>query len=119
MTPDASLGPDGAQVSWHGFADYLRRALHAVADQIEPQADGLAAVRARIPGRPRHWRPPAGAYAAGPDPAGTARRRERRLGVPDWRGTRGIERADGELPASFGIKRSGRRRLGRAPFLAR
>ena len=47
--PDAGLGPDGTQVGWHGFAEYLRRALHAFADQIEPQADGLAPIRARIP----------------------------------------------------------------------
>ena len=49
MTPDAGLGPDSAQAGWHGFAEYLRRALHAVADQIEPQDDGLAPIRARIP----------------------------------------------------------------------
>jgi hypothetical protein len=55
MTPDAGPGPDaagpgpdGAQASGHGFAEYLRRALHAVADQIEPQADGLAPIRAGI-----------------------------------------------------------------------
>jgi hypothetical protein len=48
MTPDAGLGPDGAQVSWHGFAEYLRRALHTAAEQVEPQQDGLAPIRARI-----------------------------------------------------------------------
>ncbi len=48
MTPDAGLGPEGTQAGWHGFAEYLRRALHAVADQVEPQADGLAPIRARI-----------------------------------------------------------------------
>jgi hypothetical protein len=73
MTPDAGLGPDGAQASWHGFADYLRRTLHAVADQIEPQADGLAPIRARIPAgagdrRPaRRRRPGAGGCRATPD----------------------------------------------------
>ncbi len=74
MTPDAGLGPDGAQASWHGFADYLRRTLHAVADQIEPQADGLAPIRARIPGGPgtgdrrpaRRRRPGPGGYRAAP-----------------------------------------------------
>jgi hypothetical protein len=74
MTPDAGLGPDGAQVGWHGFADYLRRALHAVADQIEPQADGLAPIRARIPAGPgtgdrrpaRRRRPRSGGYGATP-----------------------------------------------------
>lgn len=48
MTPDAGLGPDGAQVSWHGFAEYLRRTLHTAAEQVEPQQDGLAPIRARI-----------------------------------------------------------------------
>jgi hypothetical protein len=72
MTPDAGLGPDGAQASWHGFADYLRRTLHAVADQIEPQADGLAPIRARVPG---------GTGAGERRPA--RRRRGRRPGVPD------------------------------------
>jgi hypothetical protein len=48
MTPDAGLGPDGTQVSWHGFAEYLRRALHNAAEQVEPQQDGLAPIRARI-----------------------------------------------------------------------
>jgi hypothetical protein len=48
MTPDAGLGPDGAQVGWHGFADYLRRALHTAAEQVEPQPDGLVPIRAKI-----------------------------------------------------------------------
>jgi hypothetical protein len=30
------------------FGDYLRRALHAAADQVEPHPDGLAPIRARI-----------------------------------------------------------------------
>ena len=30
------------------FGDYLRRALHAAADQVEPQPDGLIPIRARI-----------------------------------------------------------------------
>jgi hypothetical protein len=74
MTPDAGLGPDGAQAGWHGFADYLRQTLHAVADQIEPQADGLAPIRARIPAGPAagdrrpagRRRPRAGGYRATP-----------------------------------------------------
>jgi hypothetical protein len=74
MTPDAGLGPDGAQAGWHGFAEYLRRTLHAVADQIEPQADGLAPIRARIPAGPASGdrrpggrrRPRSGGYGATP-----------------------------------------------------
>jgi hypothetical protein len=30
------------------FAEFLRRALHAAADQVEPCSDGLAPIRARI-----------------------------------------------------------------------
>jgi hypothetical protein len=30
------------------FAELLRRALHAAADQVEPCTDGLAPIRARI-----------------------------------------------------------------------
>ncbi len=48
MTPDAGPGTDGAQAGWHGFAEYLRRALHTTADQVEPQQDGLTPIRARI-----------------------------------------------------------------------
>ena len=50
MTPGAGAdpGPDGAPAGGHGFGEYLRRALHAAADQVEPQPDGLAPIRARI-----------------------------------------------------------------------
>ena len=41
-------GPDAGPAGWHGFGEYLRRALHAAADQVEPQPDGLAPIRARI-----------------------------------------------------------------------
>ncbi len=41
-------GPEGIGAQWHHFADFLRRALHAAADQVEPQGDGLAPIRARI-----------------------------------------------------------------------
>ena len=44
-------GPEGIGAQWHHFADFLRRALHAAADQVEPQADGLAPIRARIRAR--------------------------------------------------------------------
>jgi hypothetical protein len=30
------------------FAEFVRLALHAAADQVEPRADGLAPIRARI-----------------------------------------------------------------------
>ena len=41
-------GSDSAPAQWHYFIDFVRRALHAAADQIEPQADGLEPIRARI-----------------------------------------------------------------------
>ncbi len=34
---------------WHEFADFVRRALHDAADDIEPSEDGLEPIRARIP----------------------------------------------------------------------
>ena len=40
-------GPDGTAAQWHAFADFVRRALHAAADQIPPLADGLEPIRAR------------------------------------------------------------------------
>jgi hypothetical protein len=30
------------------FAEFVRRALHAAADQVEPRGDGLEPIRARI-----------------------------------------------------------------------
>ena len=48
MTPRAGPGssPRGREPS--NFADLVRLALHAAADQVEPRADGLAPIRARI-----------------------------------------------------------------------
>jgi hypothetical protein len=34
---------------WHEFAEFVRRALHDAADDIEPEEDGLEPIRARIP----------------------------------------------------------------------
>lgn len=42
-------GPDGTPAWWRDFAEFVRRALHAAADQVEPRADGLESIRARIP----------------------------------------------------------------------
>ena len=44
-------GPEGTQAQWHdplNFAESVRRALHAAADQVEPRADGLEPIRAKI-----------------------------------------------------------------------
>ena len=46
-------GPEGIGAQWQHFADFLRRTLHAAADQVEPQADGLTPIRARIRARTR------------------------------------------------------------------
>jgi len=45
-------GPESTPAQWYHFAEFVRRALHAAADQVEPQADGLGPIRARIPADP-------------------------------------------------------------------
>jgi len=44
----AGTGPATGPTRGPEFAEFLRRALHAAADQVEPCADGLAPIRARI-----------------------------------------------------------------------
>ena len=51
-------GFDGGQ--GHDFAEFLRRELHAAADQVEPGADGLERIRDKIRSRPAHARQPKG-----------------------------------------------------------
>ena len=51
-------GFDGGQ--GHDFAEFLRRELHAAADQVEPGADGLERIRDKIRSRPAHARQPRG-----------------------------------------------------------
>jgi hypothetical protein len=46
MTPRG--GPGSSPARGHDFAEFVRLALHAAADQVEPRADGLAPIRARI-----------------------------------------------------------------------
>ena len=41
--------PEGNPAQWHDFVQFVRRALNAAADQVEPQADGLEPIRAKIP----------------------------------------------------------------------
>ena len=41
-------GAEALPAQWHHFVEFVRRALHTAADQIEPQADGLEPIRARI-----------------------------------------------------------------------
>ena len=67
--PGADPGLDGAPAGWHGFAEHLRWALHAAADQVEPQPDGLIPIRARIlagAGVPWPWAFAVSQYWLGP-----------------------------------------------------
>ena len=47
MTPRAGPGPGSGREPLN-FAEFVRLALHAAADQVEPHADGLVPIRARI-----------------------------------------------------------------------
>ena len=51
-------GSDGRK--GHDFAEFLRRELHAAADQVEPGVDGLERIRAKIRSRPAHASQPNG-----------------------------------------------------------
>ena len=44
-------GHDGTP-SGQDFAEYVRHALHAAADQVEPRPDGLERIRARVESGP-------------------------------------------------------------------
>ena len=58
--PGTGPGPEGPPAQGPDFAEFVRDALHAAADQVEPQADGLEPIRAKIPaGSGRRDRPPA------------------------------------------------------------
>jgi hypothetical protein len=48
MTPRAGSGPGSSPPRGRDFAEFVRLALYAAADQAEPCADGLALIRARI-----------------------------------------------------------------------
>lgn len=41
-------GHDGTPPQGQDFADFLRRSLHAAADHVEPNAEGLERIRARV-----------------------------------------------------------------------
>ncbi len=45
-------GPEGAQGT--NFTEFVRHALHAAADQLEPGADGLERIREKIRSRPAY-----------------------------------------------------------------
>jgi hypothetical protein len=46
--PGTGPGPGGSPTRGHDLAELLRHALHAAAEQVEPGADGLTPIRARI-----------------------------------------------------------------------
>jgi hypothetical protein len=46
--PGTGAWPRGSPPRGRDFAEFVRRALHAAADQVEPGADGLIPIRARI-----------------------------------------------------------------------
>jgi hypothetical protein len=62
-------GSEGTSAWWHDFAEFVRHALHAAVDRVEPEADGLESIRARIP------------PGAGPGDRQVTRRLRRRRGI--------------------------------------
>ena len=62
-------GHDGTPGQGRDFGDFLRRELHAAADKVEPHADGLERIRARVGSGPayasRHAGAPAGLWSKG------------------------------------------------------
>ncbi|HJY69412.1 MAG TPA: hypothetical protein VJ254_22045, partial [Streptosporangiaceae bacterium] len=76
-------GFDGGQGK--DFADFLRRELHAAADQVEPGSDGLERIRDKIRSRPAHASQPKWILGVWLPVSGAAARLIRRLGfrVPE------------------------------------
>ena len=68
-------GPDGTPPQGHDFADYVRRALHAAADQVDPHPDGLERIRARVQSGPAY----ASKHSAVPESGGFLADMVRRL----------------------------------------
>ncbi len=56
-------GHDGTPGQGQDFGDFLRRELHAAADQVEPRADGLERIRTRVGSGPAYASRHAGAAA--------------------------------------------------------
>ena len=57
-------GHDGTPPQGHDFAEFLRRELHAAADQVEPRPDGLERIRARVRSGPAYASKQSGATTA-------------------------------------------------------
>ncbi len=106
---DGGQGPD--------FADFLRRELHAAADQVEPGADGLERIRDKIRSRPAHASRHKGALGLWLAFSGVVTALVRRLGdlvrraVPARGGDRS-DRSRGGAPGRDGARQGG---AGRAP----
>jgi len=79
-------GPDGMPPQGQDFGEFLRHALHAAADQVEPRPDGLERIRARVRSGPAYASQHNGApgAAAGGFLAGLVRR---------WNAGRGGQKA--------------------------
>ena len=77
-------GFDGGQ--GQDFADFLRRELHAAADQVEPGSDGLERIRDKIRSRPAHASQPNWILGVWLGVSGVAARLIRRLGFRVRRG---------------------------------
>jgi hypothetical protein len=46
---DTGIGPEElTPAQWQRFGEFVRRALHAAMDDLEPQADGLEPIRAKV-----------------------------------------------------------------------
>ena len=72
-------GPDGSPQG-QDFAEFLRHALHAAADQVEPRQDGLERIRARVRAGTSFTSESAEAPASGSGLAGWIRRHRARSG---------------------------------------
>src|SRR6516225_11294430 len=81
------------------FADFLRRELHAAADQVEPGADGLERIRDKIRSRPAHASRPKGALGVWLAISGFLSRRL--ASVRGWAAGRGDERRAPRRPRDW------------------
>jgi hypothetical protein len=90
-------GHDGTPPQGEDFADFLRHALHAAADQVEPRADGLERIRARVRSGPAYARHSAAGAENPGFLAGTVRR---------WHAKRGAGPGTHDAPAHGHARRA-------------
>ena len=92
-------GHDGMPPQGQDFADFLRRSLHAAADHVEPNAEGLERIRARVRSGPAH----ASRVALGSASSGFLADAVRRWNAV--RGGHGVRAARGGIPPAQGLAR--------------